>query len=142
MMRAWGGGYRASMNPVTKLVEFGLEGYIGARGSKMDAGTRALLQVPYLSAGAGPDYNIRTGRVDVVFTVHTPVRRGGFLTRGTLPPPGWWPAPGPNVFFGLSAPRPRPTPRVPPAAHGTAAPAPAPHARSAPASRGGGRSPE
>ena len=66
MIRAWGGGYRASMNPVTKLVEFGLEGYVGARGSKVDAGTRALLQVPYLSAGAGPDYNIRTDRKSVV----------------------------------------------------------------------------
>jgi len=41
MIRAWGGGYRASMNPVTKLIEFGLEGYVGASGSKADAGTRA-----------------------------------------------------------------------------------------------------
>jgi len=104
MIRGWGGGYRASMNPVTKLVEFGLEGYVGARGSKVDAGTRALLQVPYLSAGAGPDYNIRTGRLDVVFTVHTPVRRGGFLTRGTMLRLDWYPTLGHSFFLGVSAP--------------------------------------
>ena len=104
MIRAWGGGYRASMNPVTKLVEFGLEGYVGARGSKVDGGTRALLQVPYLSAGAGPDYNIRTGRLDVVFTVHTPVRRGGFLTRGTMLRLDWYPTLGHSFFLGVSAP--------------------------------------
>src|SRR3989441_3565355 len=104
MIRAWGGGYRASMNPVTKLVEFGLEGYVGARGSKTDAGTRALLQIPYLSAGAGPDYNIRTGRLDLVFTVHTPVRRGGFLTRGTMLRLDWYPTLGHSFVIGVSAP--------------------------------------
>src|SRR3989442_6248591 len=104
MIRAWGGGYRASMNPVTKLVEFGLEGYVGVRGSKADAGTRALLQIPYLSAGAGPDYNIRTGHLDLVFTVHTPVRRGGFLTRGTMLRLDWYPTLCHSFFLGVSAP--------------------------------------
>src|SRR2546422_1163505 len=92
------------MNPVTKLVEFGLEGYVGVRGSKADAGTRALLQIPYLSAGAGPDYNIRTGHLDLVFTVHTPVRRGGFLTRGTMLRLDWYPTFGHSFVLGVSAP--------------------------------------
>lgn len=104
MIRAWGGGYRASMNPVTKLVEFGLEGYVGASGNKADAGTRALLQVPYLSAGVGPDYNIRRGRVDLLLTVHTPVRRGGFLTRGTMLRLDWYPTLGHTFMLGVSAP--------------------------------------
>ena len=104
MIRAWGGGYRASMNPVTKLLEFGLEGYVGASGSKADAGTRALLQVPYLSAGVGPDYNIRRGRVDLLLTVHTPVRRGGFLTRGTMLRLDWYPTLGHTFVLGVSAP--------------------------------------
>ena len=104
MIRAWGGGYRASMNPVTKLVEFGLEGYVGASGSKADAGTRALLQAPYLSAGVGPDYNIRRGRVDLLLTVHTPVRRGGFLTRGTMLRLDWYPTLGHTFVLGVSAP--------------------------------------
>ncbi len=104
MIRAWGGGYRASMNPVTKLVEFGLEGYVGARGSKADAGARALLQVPYLSTGVGPDYNIRSGRLDLLLTVHTPVRRGGFLTRGTMLRLDYYPTLGHSFLLGVSAP--------------------------------------
>ena len=104
MIRAWGGGYRASMNPVTKLVEFGLEGYVGARGSKADAGARALLQVPYLSTGVGPDYNIRSGRLDLLLTVHTPVRRGGFLTRGTMLRLDYYPTLGHTFLLGVSAP--------------------------------------
>src|SRR6266702_824695 len=104
MIRAWGGGYRASMNPVTKLVEFGLEGYVGASGNRVDGGTRALLQVPYLSAGVGPDYNIRRGRVDLLLTVHTPVRRGGFLTRGTMLRLDWYPTLGHTFVLGVSAP--------------------------------------
>jgi phosphatidylserine/phosphatidylglycerophosphate/cardiolipin synthase-like enzyme len=104
LIRAWGGGYRASMNPVTKLVEFGLEGYVGARGNKPDAGTRALLQIPYLSTGVGPDYNIRSGRLDLLLTVHTPVRRGGFLTRGTMLRFDWYPTLGHSFVLGVSAP--------------------------------------
>ena len=42
MIRAVGGGYRASLNPVTKLAEFGVEGYVGVRGNRVDAGTRAF----------------------------------------------------------------------------------------------------
>ena len=104
MIRAWGGGYRASMNPVTKLIEFGLEGYVGARGNKPDAGARALLQIPYLSTGVGPDYNIRSGRLDLLLTVHTPVRRGGFLTRGTMLRFDWYPTLGHSFVLGVSAP--------------------------------------
>ena len=92
------------MNPVTKLVEFGLEGYVGARGSKADAGARALLQVPYLSTGVGPDYNIRSGRLDLLLTVHTPVRRGGFLTRGTMLRLDYYPTLGHSFVLGVSAP--------------------------------------
>src|SRR6266581_4031925 len=104
MIRAWGGGYHASMNPVTKLVELGLEGYVGASGNRVDGGTRALLQVPYLSAGIGPDYNFRRGRVDLLLTVHTPVRRGGFLTRGTMLRLDWYPTLGHSFLLGVSAP--------------------------------------
>jgi hypothetical protein len=104
MLRGWGGGYRASLNPVTKLVEFGLEAYIGARGNKPDAGSRALLQVPYLSSGIGGDYNTRTGRVDLLITVHSPVRRGGFLTRGTMLRLDWYPTLGHSFVLGVSAP--------------------------------------
>src|SRR5690349_4200352 len=104
MIRAWGGGYRASMNPVTKLVEFGLEGYVGARGNKVDAGARALLQVPYLSTGVGPDYDVRSGRLDLLLTIHTPVRRGGFLTRGTMLRLDYYPTLGHTFMLGVSAP--------------------------------------
>lgn len=104
MIRGLAGGYRASLNPVTKLAEFGFEGYVGVRGNKADAGTRALLQVPYLSAGVGPDYNIGRGRLDLLLTIHTPVRRGGFLTRGTLLRLDWYPTLRHSFILGVSAP--------------------------------------
>jgi len=104
MLRGWAGGYRASLNPVTKLVEFGFEAYAGARDHKAEIGTRALLQIPYLSGGVGGDYNTRTGRLDLLVTLHTPVRRGGFLTRGTLLRLDWYPTLGNSVMVGVSAP--------------------------------------
>lgn len=104
MMRGVAGGYRASLNPVTKLAEFGFEAYLGARDHKADVGTRALLQIPYLSGGVGGDYNIRTGRLDLLVTLHTPVRRGGFLTRGTLLRLDWYPTLGNSFLVGVSAP--------------------------------------
>lgn len=104
MIRGLAGGYRASLNPVTKLAEFGFEAYVGARGHQADLGTRALLQVPYFSGGVGGDYNIRTGRLDLLLTLHTPVRRGGLLTRGTLLRLDWYPTLGHSVLLGVSAP--------------------------------------
>ena len=104
MIRGLAGGYRSSLNPVTKLVEFGFEAYIGARGHKAEVGTRALLQIPYLSGGGGGDYNLRTRRLDLLLTLHTPVRRGGFLTRGTLLRLDWYPTLGHSFVLGVSAP--------------------------------------
>lgn len=104
MARAVGGGYRASLNPVTKLVEFGLEAYVGARGHDGDLGTRALLRIPYLNGGVGGDYNIPTHQIDLLVTLHTPVRRGGLLTRGTLLRLDWYPTLGNSFVLGVSAP--------------------------------------
>ena len=81
MVRAVAGTYYAPLNPVTKLAELGVEAYVGARGNKADGGVRGLLQVPYFSAGVGADYNVRDNRLDMLVTLHTPVRRGGFATR-------------------------------------------------------------
>ncbi|HEV8380858.1 MAG TPA: hypothetical protein VGQ29_04695 [Gemmatimonadales bacterium] len=103
LIRGWAGGYRAPLNPVTKLAEFGLEGYFGARGNQADAGARAMLQVPYLSAGVGADYNFPKRRFDLLLTVHSPIRRGGFLTRGTLLRLDWYPI-GRSFMLGVSAP--------------------------------------
>lgn len=104
IIRGVAGGYYAPVNPVTKLAEFGFETYLGARGNKADAGARALLQVPYLSGAAGGDYNINTGRLDLLVTFHTPVRRGGFLTHGTLLRLDWYPTLGHTFVLGVSAP--------------------------------------
>ena len=104
IVRGVAGGYYAPVNPVTKLAEFGFEAYLGARGNKADAGARALLQVPYLSGAAGGDYNVNTGRLDLLVTFHTPVRRGGFLTRGTLLRLDWYPTLGHTLVVGVSAP--------------------------------------
>lgn len=104
MVRAAGGVYYAPVNPVTKLAEFGTEAYLGARGDKADAGVRALLRVPYLSAGIGADYNLRGGRLDMLVTAHTPVRRGGLLTRGSLLRLDWYPMLRHSFTVGVSAP--------------------------------------
>lgn len=104
MLRATGGGYHSSLNPVTKLAEFGVESYFGVRGNTADGGARALLRVPYLSAGIGADYNVRSGRLDMLITAHTPVRRGGFLTRGTLLRLDWYPTLGHTFAVGVSVP--------------------------------------
>ena len=104
VVRATGGGYHAALNPVTKLVEFGMEAYVGARGNEADGGARAVLQVPYLSTGIGADYNLRGGRVDMLVTAHTPVRRGGLLMRGTMLRVDWYPLLDHSFTVGVSAP--------------------------------------
>jgi phosphatidylserine/phosphatidylglycerophosphate/cardiolipin synthase-like enzyme len=104
VLRAEGGVYHAPLNPVTKLVEFGAEAYVGARGRKADGGVRGILQVPYLSGGLGADYNLRSGRVDMLVTLHTPVRRGGLLMRGSLLRVNWYPLLGHSFTLGVSAP--------------------------------------
>ena len=104
MVRAAAGTYHAALNPVTKLAEFGVETYIGARGNTADGGVRAIMQVPYFSAGIGGDYNLRAGRLDMLVTLHTPVRRGGLLTRGTLLRLDWYPLAHHSFTIGVAAP--------------------------------------
>lgn len=104
ILRAEGGVYHAPLNPVTKLVEFGAEAYVGARGRNADGGMRAILQVPYLSGGVGADYNLRSGRVDMLVTLHTPVRRGGLLSRGSLLRLNWYPMLRHSFTIGVSLP--------------------------------------
>ncbi len=104
MVRLAGGAYHAPLNPVTKLAELGMEGYLGARGSKVDGGVRAIMQVPYLSTGVGADYNLRGGRLDMLVTFHTPVRRGGLLTRGSRLRLDWYPMLKHSFTIGVAAP--------------------------------------
>jgi len=104
MVRAAGGTYYAPLNPITKLAEIGVETYVGARGSKVDGGVRGVFQVPYLSAGLGGDYNLRDGRLDMLVTMHTPVRRGGLLTRGTMLRLDWYPLRNHTFTLGVSVP--------------------------------------
>lgn len=104
MVRAAGGAYYAPLNPITKLSEIGMEVYLGARGNKADGGVRGVFQVPYLSAGIGADYNLVGGRLDMLVTAHTPVRRGGLLTRGTMLRLDWYPLQGHSFTLGVSAP--------------------------------------
>jgi hypothetical protein len=104
MVRAAGGAYYAPLNPITKLSELGIEAYLGARGNKGDGGVRGVFQVPYLSAGIGADYNLLGGRLDMLVTAHTPVRRGGLLTRGTMLRLDWYPLRGHSFTLGASAP--------------------------------------
>jgi phosphatidylserine/phosphatidylglycerophosphate/cardiolipin synthase-like enzyme len=102
--RAEAGVYHAPLNPVTKLLELGMEAYAGVLGSKADGGVRGILQVPYLSGGLGADYNLRSGRLDMLVTLHTPVRRGGLLAPGTLLRVNWYPTLRHSVTLGVSFP--------------------------------------
>jgi hypothetical protein len=104
MMRAVGGVYHAPLNPIIGLVEFGTEAYVGMRGRKADGGVRALVQVPYISAGVGADYNLLGGRLDMFVTSHTPVRRGGLMTRGSLLRFDWYPLRSHSFTLGFSVP--------------------------------------
>ncbi len=104
MVRAFGGAYFAPLNPITKLAEIGMETYLGARGNQGDGGVRAVFQVPYLSTGLGADYNLLGGRLDMLVTAHTPVRRGGLLSRGTMLRLDWYPLRGHSFTLGVSAP--------------------------------------
>src|SRR5206468_6770942 len=104
MVRAAAGAYHPLLNPVTKLAEVGAEVYVGARGKKGDGGARALLRVPYFSAGIGADYNLRDRRVDMLVTAHTPVRRGGLLTRGSLLRLDWYPLANHTFSLSVAAP--------------------------------------
>jgi len=104
MVRVAAGAYHPLLNPVTKLAEIGTEVYLGARGKKGDGGVRGLLRVPYFSAGIGADYNLRDRRVDMLVTLNTPVRRGGFVTRGSLLRLDWYPLANHTFTFSVAAP--------------------------------------
>lgn len=104
LVRASGGVYSAALNPVAKLVELGFETYLGARGNRADAGVRTVFQVPYFSSGIAADYSLTNRRVDMLITAHTPVRRGGILTRGTMLRIDWYPLLGHSFTLGVTAP--------------------------------------
>ena len=104
LVRGSGGVYYAPFNPVAKIAELGFETYLGARGNRADAGVRTIFQVPYLSAGIGADYSLTERRVDMMITAHTPVRRGGILTRGTMLRIDWYPTLGHSFTIGVTAP--------------------------------------
>jgi len=104
MVRAVAGVYHAPLNPIMGVAELGMEAYVGARDRKADGGLRALLQVPYLSTGVGADYNLVGGRLDMLVTSHTPVRRGGLLTRGSLLRLDWYPLSSHSFAIGVSVP--------------------------------------
>lgn len=103
MVRAHAGAYRSLLNPVMGLAEIGLEAYAGVR-DRPEGGVRGMLLVPYLSTGIAADYNLRAGRVDLLVTAHTPVRRGGLLTRGTRLRMDWYPLSRHSFLLGVSAP--------------------------------------
>ena len=104
LARAQVGALRLLLNPVTGMAEVSAEAWGGVRRGQPEGGVRGILQVPYLSAGIGADYNLRTGRVDLLVTTHTPVRRGGLLTRGTRLRFDWYPLSSHSFLLGVSAP--------------------------------------
>ena len=104
MARAVGGVYHAPLNPIIGLVELGMEAYVGAHGRKADGGVRAIVQIPYASAGVGADYNLAAGRLDFLVTSHTPIRRGGLITRGSLLRFDWYPLRSHSFTLGVSVP--------------------------------------
>ncbi len=104
MVRTVFSAYRSPPNPVKAITELGFEAYGGARGSQLDAGVRALLQVRYLSGGLGADYNFQDGRVDMLATLHSPVRRGGLFARGTQLRIDWYPLLSHSFTIGVTAP--------------------------------------
>ncbi|HEX5818393.1 MAG TPA: hypothetical protein VFY20_05935, partial [Gemmatimonadales bacterium] len=69
---------------LTNVLALTGEAYGGVRGSLLDGGVRALMQVPVLRLGVGVDYNVREHRVGFLAAATVPVRRGGILGGGSM----------------------------------------------------------
>jgi hypothetical protein len=88
---------RAVGNPVTGLLSTYWQAYAGQRGNEFDAGARGFVELPVFFAAGGLDWNGTLGRVDPVFGLTFPLRRGGWPLPGAEFRVEWIPSRGNSV---------------------------------------------
>ena len=91
-------------NPVTGLFGASAEGYGNAGGAFPGVGARAVATSNLFALGAGLDWHMSQGRVDVVLSYQTAVRRGGLLGYGSMLRVDWLPTRGRTLGLGVTAP--------------------------------------
>jgi len=104
MVRAEGGVSRHLMSPVVGLMEAGVEGFVGLRGTEGDGGLRAMLNVPYFGLGVGAEYNVPDAHLNFVVGSTTPVRRGGIIRPGGMLRINWYPMESHGFTIGFLLP--------------------------------------
>jgi phosphatidylserine/phosphatidylglycerophosphate/cardiolipin synthase-like enzyme len=104
LLRAHLGVAHDLLNPVAGLSRIAVEAYAGARGTSLDGGARAILQVPFIGVGLGADYNLPNRALDLLVTAQSPIRRGGLLTRGSMLRVDWYPDRDRSFTVGVSVP--------------------------------------
>ena len=104
LLRAQGGTYRDLVNPVTGTVQVGFEGFVGARGDRVDGGVRAVARIPFVGLGAGAEYDFLDSHLNFLVTAHTPVIRGGLIRPGGSLRLHWYPTESHSFTLGLSIP--------------------------------------
>ena len=104
MVRAEAGFARTLVSPAIGLLDAGLEGYLGLRGTAFDAGIRALFQVPYLGLGTGIELDVPNQLFNWIVTARSTLRRGGILCPGGLLRINWYPMESHGFTVGLSLP--------------------------------------
>ena len=77
------GVFRDIGSPVTELIGWSLESYVGVRDVRLDYGARTFLLSHLLGIGAGVDYSVPEARASPLLTLALPVRRGGILGYGS-----------------------------------------------------------
>ncbi len=98
------GVYHPITNPVIGLFGVTGEAYGNAGGTFPGVGARALAKVPVLSLGAGADWNVSAGRLDLMFSYQSAIRRGGLLGHGTMLRVDWLPTRGRTLGVGIHVP--------------------------------------
>ncbi len=98
------GVFRDIGSPVTELVGWSLESYVGVRDVRLDYGARAFLLSHLLGIGAGVDYSVPEARASPLVTLVAPVRRGGILGYGSDLRLEWLPGQGGSFNIAVTMP--------------------------------------
>jgi len=91
-------------NPVLGLFGVTAEGYGTVGGDFRGGGARLFADSPLFGFGAGIDWNEPAGRVDLLLSYQTAVRRGGILGRGTMLRLDWLPTRDQTLGLGVRVP--------------------------------------
>ena len=92
-----------AFNPLLGIIGGTVEGYGSIAGSE-DIGLRAMATSRLLATSVGADWDIRHGRLNMIVSWQSALRRGGLLGYGSMVRVDWIPEREQTVRVGLSAP--------------------------------------